>query len=135
MATRHESEYQLAQRYIPEAREGDKRIIVLEGEPIGAVLRVPRKGETRANFHVGGTPERTGLTARDREICAVVGPELVRIGVLFAGLDVIGKLLTEINVTSPTGIREINQLESAQLETQVLDAVERRVEGLQQEGK
>jgi glutathione synthase len=135
MATCHGREYQLAQRYIPEAREGDKRIIVLEGEPIGAVLRVPQKGETRANFHVGGTPERAGLTARDREICAVVGPELVRIGVLFAGLDVIGKLLTEVNVTSPTGIREINQLESVQLETQVLDAVERRVEGLQKEGK
>jgi glutathione synthase len=125
--TRHGAEYQLAQRYIPEVREGDKRIIVLEGEPIGAVLRIPQPWETRANFHVGGRPERAVLTPRDREICAAVGSELVRIGVVFAGIDVIGEWLTEINVTSPTGIREINQIEGVGLETQVLDAVEGRV--------
>ena len=130
MATRHGAEYQLAQRYIPEVRKGDKRIIVVEGEPIGAVLRVPQQWETRANFHVGGTPERAALTPRDREICAAVGPELARIGVVFAGVDVIGDWLTEINVTSPTGIREINRIEGVRLEIRVLDAVEERLEKL-----
>jgi glutathione synthase len=128
VATRNGTEYQLAQRFIPEVREGDKRIIVLEGEPIGVVLRVPRPWETRANFHVGGTPARTVLTPRDREICAEIGPELTRQGIIFAGVDVIGDWLTEINVTSPTGILEINQLEGVRLEMQVLDAVERRLE-------
>ncbi|MEE8558728.1 MAG: glutathione synthase [Myxococcota bacterium] len=127
-ATAHESRYQLAQRYIPEAREGDKRIILLGAEPIGAVLRVPLLWETRANFHVGGTAKRAELTPRDREICDAVGPVLDGIGVLFSGLDVIGQWMTEINVTSPTGIREINELDGVRLETQVLDEVERRVE-------
>jgi glutathione synthase len=125
-ATRHGSRYQLAQRYIPEIREGDKRIILLEGEPIGVVLRVPRYGETRANFHVGGKAERTELTDRDREICARIGPALLDRGVIFAGIDVIGRWLTEVNVTSPTGICEINWLEGTALEALVLDAVERR---------
>jgi glutathione synthase len=134
VATRHGTEYQLAQRYIPEVRDGDKRIILLEGEPIGAVLRVPRHWETRANFHVGGTAERTTLTPRDREICDTIGPTLAGIGVLFAGIDVIGDWLTEINVTSPTGIREIHDLEGVRLEIQVLDAVERRLADLRKEG-
>jgi glutathione synthase len=134
VATRHGTEYQLAQRYIPEVRDGDKRIILLEGEPIGAVLRVPRHWETRANFHVGGTAERTSLTPRDREICAAIGPTLAGLGVMFAGIDVIGQWLTEINVTSPTGIREIHDLEGVRLEIQVLDAVERRVAALRKTG-
>jgi glutathione synthase len=125
-ATRHGTEYQLAQRYIPEIRQGDKRIILLEGEPLGAVLRVPGVGETRANFHVGGTAEQTTLTERDREICALVGPALLEHGILFAGIDVIGLWLTEVNVTSPTGICEINAFEGTVLEARVLDAVERR---------
>jgi glutathione synthase len=125
-ATRHGTEYQLAQRYIPEIRQGDKRIMLLEGEPIGAVLRVPRHGEARANFHVGGKAAKASLTARDREICARVGPALVEEGILFAGLDVIGGWLTEVNVTSPTGVREINALDGVALEVAVLDVVERR---------
>jgi len=127
LATQQGTQLQMAQRYVPEVREGDKRIIVLEGEPIGAVLRVPRADESRANFHVGGTAARAPLTDRDREICARLRPELERHGVLFAGIDVIGRYLTEINVTSPTGVREINRLEGSVLEARVLDAVERRV--------
>ena len=127
VATRHGTEYQLAQRYIPEIREGDKRIILLEGQPVGAVLRRPQNWETRANFHVGGEALRTEITPRDREISLAVGEELERIGVLFAGIDVIGEWLTEVNVTSPTGIREIHELDGIRIETQVLDAVERRV--------
>ena len=126
MATRHGTEYQVGQRYLPEVRQGDKRIILLEGEPIGAVLRVPPPGETRANFHVGGTPARTEITARDREICDRIRPALVEHGIIFAGIDVIGGWLTEINVTSPTGIQEINAFENTALEAQVLDAAERR---------
>jgi glutathione synthase len=126
IATRHGREYQMGQRYLPQVRDGDKRLIVLEGEPIGAVLRVPRPWESRANFHVGGTAVRAPITARDREICAALAPDLAEHGILFAGLDVIGDLLTELNVTSPTGIREINALDGVRLERQVLDAVERR---------
>jgi glutathione synthase len=127
LATRHGTEYQMAQRYIPEVRKGDKRILLVEGEPVGAVLRVPLHWETRANFHVGGSPVRAKLTRRDREICARIGPVLVEHGIVFAGIDVIGDWLTEVNVTSPTGIREVNELDGVRLETKVLDSVERRV--------
>ncbi len=127
LATRHGTEFQMAQRYIPEVRQGDKRILLVEGEPLGAVLRVPLHWETRANFHVGGSPERASLTRRDREICARIGPALVEHGILFAGIDVIGDWLTEVNVTSPTGVREINALDGTRIEANVLDAVERRV--------
>jgi glutathione synthase len=119
--------YQIAQRYLPEAKEGDKRIILLEGEPIGAVLRVPQAGETRANFHAGGSPRKAEIDDRDREICARISPALREQGILFAGIDVIGGWLTEVNVTSPTGIREINVLDGVELERQFLDVVERRV--------
>jgi glutathione synthase len=126
LATAHGTRYQIAQAYVPEVRDGDKRIILVEGEPRGAVLRVPLAWETRSNFHVGGTPARAALTARDREICARIGPDLRELGIVFAGIDVIGDWLTEINVTSPTGIQEIDRLEGAALEADVLDAVERR---------
>ena len=126
MATKHGTAYQIAQRYIPEVRSGDKRIIVVDGEPVGAVLRVPQHWESRANFHVGGTAAKTPITARERAICARIGPELVAQGIVFAGIDVIGDWLTEINVTSPTGIQEINRLDGVQLERLVLDAVVRR---------
>jgi glutathione synthase len=129
MATRHGQQYQLAQRYVPEIRKGDKRIIVLEGEPIGAVMRVPESWETRANFHVGGSAERTRISDRDREICDRLRPALLEHGILFAGIDVIGDWLTEVNVTSPTGIREINALDGVRLEEQVLDAVAKRSTG------
>jgi len=126
MATRHGAQYQLAQRYIPEIRAGDKRIILLEGEPIGAVLRVPESWETRANFHVGGSASRATISDRDREICERLRPALLEHGILFAGIDVIGGWLTEVNVTSPTGIREINALDGVRLEGAVLDRVEKR---------
>ena len=126
MATEHGTRPQIAQQYIPEVREGDKRIILLEGEPIGAVLRVPKGWESRANFHVGGTGAKTRLTEREKEICRALKPALLEHGIMFSGIDVIGDYLTEVNVTSPTGIREINRLDGVRLERQVLDAVERR---------
>ena len=125
-ATAHESRYIMAQRYLPEIRQGDKRVILVEGEALGAVLRVPAEGESRANFHVGGQPAATEVDDRDREIAAAIGPELVRLGIVFAGIDVIGGWLTEVNVTSPTGLREIADLGGPRLEIDVLDAVERR---------
>ncbi|HWI26592.1 MAG TPA: glutathione synthase [Stellaceae bacterium] len=117
----------IVQRYLPAVREGDKRIILLEGEPLGAVLRVPPAGEARANLHVGGKAVKTTLTAREREICAALGPALREQGLLFVGLDVIGDHLTEINVTSPTGIQEINRLDGVRLESRVWDAIEARL--------
>jgi glutathione synthase len=125
-ATGHESRYIMAQRYLPEIRQGDKRVILVEGKALGAVLRVPAEGESRANFHVGGQPEAIEVDDRDREIAAAVGPELVRLGIVFAGIDVIGGWLTEVNVTSPTGLREIADLGGPSLEVDVLDAVEAR---------
>jgi len=120
----------MAQRYLPEIRGGDKRIIVLDGEPLGAVLRVPRDDETRGNIHVGGTTVKAPLTARDLAICARLAPRLRADGLWFVGLDVIGDWLTEINVTSPTGIQEINALDGVVLEAAVIDFVERKVAAL-----
>ncbi|MGE0520538.1 MAG: glutathione synthase [Candidatus Binatia bacterium] len=120
----------MAQRYLPEIRQGDKRIVVLDGEPLGAVLRVPREDETRGNIHVGGTTYKAPLTARDRAICARIAPRLRSDGLWFVGLDVIGDWLTEINVTSPTGIQEINQLDGVALEADVIDFIEQHVRAL-----
>jgi glutathione synthase len=117
----------MVQRYLPEVRVGDKRIILIDGEPMGGVLRVPPKGEARANLHVGGTAVKTELTAREREICAAIGPTLREQGLLFVGIDVIGDYLTEINVTSPTGIQEINRLDGVKLEAKVWDAIAARL--------
>jgi glutathione synthase len=117
----------IVQRYLPEVREGDKRIILIDGEPVGAVLRVPAAGEARANLHVGGRAVRSPLTDRDREICAAIGPALQQQGLVFVGIDVIGDYLTEINVTSPTGIQEINRLDGVTLEKNVWDAIEKRL--------
>jgi glutathione synthase len=114
----------IAQRYIPEIRQGDKRVIMLDGEPIGATLRVPREDELRGNIHVGGTCVKTALTERDRFIAATVGTRLRQDGLLFVGLDVIGDYLTEVNVTSPTGVQEINALDGVCLEAQVITRVE-----------
>lgn len=116
----------MAQRYLPEVREGDKRIVVLDGEPLGAVLRVPREDENRGNIHVGGRCVKTELTPREREICRVLAPSLKKLGLYFAGLDVIGDYLTEVNVTSPTGIQEINVLNGVCLESQVVDFIEKK---------
>jgi glutathione synthase len=118
----------MGQRYLPEIRQGDKRIIVLNGTPLGAVLRVPLESETRGNIHVGGTCVKTEVSARDQEICAALAPLLRADGLYFVGLDVIGSFLTEVNVTSPTGIQEINALDCVCLESQVIDFVEQQVE-------
>lgn len=120
----------MGQRYLPEIRQGDKRIIVLNGEPLGAVLRVPLESETRGNIHVGGQCVKTEVTERDREICAALAPLLKADGLYFVGLDVIGSFLTEVNVTSPTGIQEINALDGVRLESKVIDFVESRVKKL-----
>jgi glutathione synthase len=120
----------MGQRYLPEIRQGDKRIIVLNGEPLGAVLRVPLEQETRGNIHVGGQCVKTEVTERDQEICAALAPLLRQDGLYFVGLDVIGSYLTEVNVTSPTGIQEINALNGVRLESRVVDFVEERVKRL-----
>jgi glutathione synthase len=117
----------VVQRYLPEVRQGDKRIILVDGEPQGAVLRVPAKGEARANLHVGGKALKTTLTRRERAICAAIGPTLRERGLVFVGIDVIGDYLTEINVTSPTGIQEINRLDGGKIEKRVWEAIERRL--------
>ena len=117
----------IVQQYLPEVRAGDKRIILVDGEPAGALNRVPAENETRSNMHVGGRPELVGLSERDREICAAIGPELKRRGLLFAGIDVIGDRLTEINVTSPTGIREIARFGGADIAALIWDAIEARL--------
>src|ERR1700751_51109 len=117
----------MVQRYIPEVRQGDKRIILVEGEPMGAVLRVPPEGEARANLHVGARPVKTDLTRRDREICAAIRPALRDQGLCFVGVDVIGDWLTEINVTSPTGIQEIARLDGIAIAPKIWDAIEARL--------
>jgi glutathione synthase len=111
----------MAQKYLPAARQGDKRILLLDGEPLGAVLRVPRADETRGNLHVGGKAEKATLTPRDLEICKQVGARCKADGLYFVGLDVIGDWLTEVNVTSPTGVQEIDRLDGARLEDRVAD--------------
>lgn len=118
----------MAQRYVPEIRQGDKRILLVDGEPLGAVLRVPSEGETRANLHVGGRAAKTGLDEGDRRIVARVAPRLVQDGLFFVGLDVIGGLLTEINVTSPTGVQEMNAMDGMRHEERILERVEARLE-------
>ncbi|OGQ24376.1 MAG: glutathione synthase [Deltaproteobacteria bacterium RBG_16_71_12] len=101
----------LAQEYLPEARQGDKRVIVLDGEPVGAVLRVPRDDDVRANLHAGAVAVRAEVDDDDRRICARIGPQLRRLGLYLAGIDVIGGKLTEVNVTSPTGVQQLDRLD------------------------
>lgn len=117
----------IAQAYLPAVRRGDKRIILIDGKPAGAINRVPAKGEARSNMHVGGRAEACGLTERDREICAIIGPKLKERGLIFVGIDVIGDTMTEINVTSPTGLQEINYHNRVCLEAQVWDAIEQHL--------
>jgi len=119
----------MVQRYLPEIRQGDKRIILVDGEAMGAINRVPAAGEARSNMHVGGKPLATDLTPREREICAAIGPELKARGLIFVGIDVIGGYLTEINVTSPTGLQEIARLGGPRLEVALWDAIEGRLAG------
>jgi glutathione synthase len=117
--------YVLAQKFIERVSEGDKRIILLNGEPLGAVLRVPKPGgEFRCNFHSGGSPVKSALTDREQEICKSLGPRLRKDGLYFVGIDVIGGHVTEINTTSPTGVQEINRLDGVKLEKDVIDFAE-----------
>jgi glutathione synthase len=116
----------IIQRYLPEVRLGDKRIILVDGEPVGAINRVPAEGEARSNMHVGGRAEKIGLTPREQDICAAIGPALREQGLIFVGIDVIGDYLTEINVTSPTGIQEIDRFDGVNLSALIWDAIEAR---------
>ena len=117
----------MVQQYRPEVRAGDKRIILVDGEIAGAINRVPADGETRSNLHVGGRAAAVEITARDREICARLGPELKRRGLIFTGIDVIGPYLTEINVTSPTGIRQVKAFGGPDIAALIWDAIECRL--------
>jgi glutathione synthase len=117
----------MVQRYIPEVRSGDKRIILVDGVVAGAINRVPLAGENRSNMHVGGRPEPANLTPREERICKKLGPELKDRGLIFVGIDVIGGYLTEINVTSPTGIREIKRFGGNDIAAMIWDAIEHRL--------
>lgn len=118
----------IAQAFLPAVSEGDKRIILVDGDPIGAINRVPGDGEIRSNLAAGGTAHRTDLSAREREICEALGPELRRRGLLFVGIDVIGGMLTEINVTSPTGLVALDHFESINSAALIWDAIERKLQ-------
>jgi glutathione synthase len=117
----------MVQRYEPAVRQGDKRIILVDGEAVGAINRVPAVGEARSNMHVGGRPEKYVMTARDHEICRRIGPTLKQQGLIFVGIDVIGDWLTEINVTSPTGIQEIGRFDGTDIAAMIWDVIERKV--------
>ncbi|WP_420395831.1 glutathione synthase [Nioella sp.] len=117
----------IAQKFLPDVSAGDKRVILVDGEPVGAINRVPAKGETRSNMHVGGRPEKVALTDRDREICTRIGPLLREKGQIFVGIDVIGGWLTEINVTSPTGIQELERFDGINIAEKIWQAIEARV--------
>ncbi len=117
----------IAQKFLPDVSQGDKRIILVDGEPVGAINRMPADGETRSNMHAGGTPVPTALTDREREICAAIGPLLREKGQIFVGIDVIGGWLTEINVTSPTGLQELERFDGINATAKIWEAIERRL--------
>ena len=116
----------IVQKFLPDVSNGDKRVILVDGEPVGAINRVPAKGEVRSNMHVGGRPEKIGLSERDLEICAAIGPLLREKGQVFVGIDVIGRYLTEINVTSPTGIQELERFDGVNIAAKIWEAIESR---------
>tara|TARA_B110000967_G_C18825013_1_gene530858 strand:- start:239 stop:1177 length:939 start_codon:yes stop_codon:yes gene_type:complete len=116
----------IMQKFLPDVSKGDKRVILVDGEPVGAINRVPAAGETRSNMHVGGRPEKVDLTERDLEICAAIGPLLREKGQVFVGIDVIGDWLTEINVTSPTGLQELERFEGTNVTAKIWEAIEAR---------
>jgi len=126
-ATDHGSQWTMAQEYLPAAKGGDKRILLADGKSIGAVLRVPPDDEARGNLHVGGTAVKTSLTAREERIVGEIRPMLLEYGVLFAGIDVIGDTLTEINITSPTGVRHVDRLDGGNASAKVFECIEARV--------
>jgi len=114
----------IVQKFIPAVAKGDKRVILVNGQPVGAINRVPQAGETRSNMHAGGRPEKVGLTARDLEICAAIGPTLRDHGQIFVGIDIIGDYLTEINVTSPTGIQELERFDGINTAEKIWEVIE-----------
>ncbi len=117
----------IVQKFLPDVSNGDKRVILVDGEPVGAINRVPAAGETRSNMHVGGRPEKIALSARDLEICAAIGPLLREKGQVFVGIDVIGDYLTEINVTSPTGIQELERFDDVNIAEKIWQAIEAKL--------
>ncbi|RYH08348.1 glutathione synthase [Tropicimonas sp. IMCC6043] len=119
----------IAQKFIPDVSNGDKRVILVDGEPVGAINRVPAEGETRSNMHVGGRPEKVSLSERDLEICAAIGPLLRERGQIFVGIDVIGDYLTEINVTSPTGIQELERFDGVNVAEKIWQVIEAKRAG------
>ena len=123
------SEPLIAQAFIPEVKNGDKRIILVDGDPVGAINRVPKAGEIRSNMHVGGKAERAKLSQREKEICNAIGPTLKSRGQIFVGIDVIGDYLTEINVTSPTGIQELERFDKKNIAEMIWHAVEKKLNG------
>ena len=122
------SEPLIAQAFLPDVENGDKRIILVDGEPVGAINRVPKVGEVRSNMHVGGIAEAAKLSQRDREICSIIGPTLKSKGQVFVGIDVIGEYLTEINVTSPTGIQELERFDKVNIAEMIWHAIEKKLE-------
>ena len=114
----------IVQKFLPDVSNGDKRVILVDGDPVGAINRVPQSGETRSNMHAGGRPEKVGLTPRDLEICAAIGPLLREYGQIFVGIDVIGDYLTEINVTSPTGIQELERFDGINTAERIWQVIE-----------
>jgi len=127
MFTQKSREPLMIQRYEPAVRAGDKRIILVDGKAEGAINRVPAAGEARANMHVGGVATKTTLTRREQEICETIGPELKKRGQIFVGIDVIGDYLTEINVTSPTGILEVKRFDGTDIAKSIWDAIEKKL--------
>ena len=119
----------IVQKFLPDVAKGDKRIILVDGQVVGAINRVPQAGETRSNMHVGGRPEKIGLTARDLEICATIGPVLQEKGQVFVGIDVIGDYLTEINVTSPTGLQELERFDGTNAAAKIWQVIEQKRRG------
>lgn len=117
----------VVQKFLPEVKNGDKRILLLDGEFLGAVSRVAKEDEIRSNFHAGGSAKKAVLTKREELICQKIGPKLKEKGLVFVGIDVIGDFVTEINVTSPTGIHEINQLNQSKIETKIIESFEQKL--------
>ena len=117
----------IVQKYLSDVVKGDKRIILVDGVAVGAINRVPQEGEVRSNMHVGGEARKTELTDREMQICDAIGPTLREMGLLFVGIDVIGDYLTEINVTSPTGIQEIQRFDGTDISALLWDAIEKRL--------
>lgn len=117
----------IAQKFIKEISQGDRRIILIDGEYVGSVARIPKKGSIKANFHAGGSAQRSGLVFKDRKICSKLKPYLKKKGLFFTGIDAIGNYLTEINVTSPTGMQEINRLDNTRLEKIFWDKLEKKI--------